>query len=197
MLAAREAWAARVHDEQRSAVVFAELLSCLARAGAPFEASAAIARLIGDELRHAELCARMARAFGARDVEASGDALALPPSDEAPLPRALRIAVRELVVGEGESVAVLTAYRDAASDPACRALLSSLLADEARHFAVGRALVPVLRARLEAGERARLDRELTEIALRDVEEIRAVHRAGATGGPGRCFGASIRPDEAP
>src|SRR5207302_7861157 len=55
--AARLAWASRIIDEQRSVVVFSELLCLLAEAQAPLEALATVERLIADEARHVSLCA--------------------------------------------------------------------------------------------------------------------------------------------
>jgi hypothetical protein len=191
-------WASRIVDEHRSVLVFTELLGLLATIGAPFPALVAVQRVIGDELRHVSLCAELAGAFGPLDRLAIDlDDLGLPPRGDEPIgARALRIVVRELVVGEGESIAVLRAYRDAATDPACREALSILLMDEARHHAVGRHLEALLRRTLS---RADLDAagDLPCVALEDAATIRAAHRAGATGGPGRRFGVSIELREAP
>lgn len=194
---ARFAWAARVVDEYRSVVVFSELQGCLARAEAPFDALCAVQRLIGDELRHARLCAAVSDWFGPFDaltVDLSD--LALPPTDDAPEVRAVEIVARELVVAEDESVRVLRAYRDATTDPACHRALSILLVDEVRHAAAGRALFD----RLVAAFAGRLDdllERLPATLARDRAHIVAQHQAGADGAPGRMFGASIRPDEAP
>jgi hypothetical protein len=191
-------WASRIVDEHRSVIVFSELLGLLATIGAPFPALAAVQRIIGDELRHVHLCAELSSAFGPLErLVIDLDELGLPPrGEEPPGSRALRIVVRELVVGEGESIAVLRAYRDAATDPACKEALSLVLMDEARHHAVGRHLEALLRRTLSPGELEAAG-DLATVALADAAHIRAAHRAGATGGPGRRFGVSIRPSEAP
>jgi hypothetical protein len=191
-------WASRIVDEHRSVIVFTELLGLLATLGAPFPALAAVQRLIGDELRHVKLCADLASAFGPLDrLVIDLDDLGLPPrGSETPGARALRIVVRELVVGEGESLAVLRAYRDAATDPACREALSLVLMDEARHHAVGRHLEALLRRTLSPAD-LESTADLAQVALADAAHIRAAHRAGATGGPGRRFGVSIHLSEAP
>lgn len=191
-------WASRILDEYRSVVVFTELLGHLAAARAPYAALATVQRVVGDELRHARLCAEVAAWFGPLDaLEIDLEGLGLPPSEHTHEERALEIVVRELVIGEGESVACLRAYRDATTDPAVRAALSVLLADEARHYAAGRALEALLSesfpAELVAGARARIDAR----AMDDIAHIRRAHRAGATGGPGRRFGVSLHADEIP
>lgn len=193
--AARVVWAGRIVDEHRSVVVFAELLRCLAEIDAPFAAIASVTRLVADELRHATLCADVARALGGiDDLEIDLVGLGLPPDTaHDPVARAREIVVRELVVAERESVTVLAAYRDAASDPAIARVLSCLLLDEARHAATGVALQALLDARFppSAEETARL----AQVAARDMLEIRATYEASASDGPGRALGASLRADE--
>lgn len=191
-------WAVRIVDEYRSVVVFTELLAHLAAARAPYAALATVQRLIGDELRHARLCAEVAGWFGPLDALAIDlDGLGLPPSTLTHEERALEIVVRELVIGEGESVACLRAYRDATTDRAVHAALSVLFADEVRHYAAGRALEALLDAsfpsELVCAARARIEPGLAA----DVAHIRRAHRAGATNGPGRRFGVSLHPDETP
>lgn len=191
-------WASRIVDEHRSVIVFSELLGHLASIAAPYETLCAVQRLIGDELRHVRLCAEVASFFGPLDALAIDlDGLGLPPSADPPAARALAIVARELVVAEGESLAALRAYRDAATDPACRDALSILLADEARHYAAGRQLFDRLVGRLDRRVIAPMLDALPALMRRDAIAIREAHRRGATGGPGRRYGVSIRADEAP
>lgn len=190
------AWAFRVVDEHRSAVRFTEVLRCLLEIDAPFPALAAVQRLIGDELRHARLCARYAAAFGPIEkLRIELDDLGWPGPERPPAERALEIVARELVVGEGESLACLKAYRRAATDPAAVGLLDVLLTDEARHFATGQQLEGLMIERWPALRpfHAGLEAQLVE----DVRTIRSQHRSDAVGGPGRAFGASIERHEAP
>jgi hypothetical protein len=196
--AAQMAWAGRVVDEHRSVIVFSELLTRLARAEAPFDALCAVQRLIGDELRHVRLCAQMSAGFASLGALAIDlEDLGLPPTDAPDAVRALEIVARELVVAEAESVRVLRAYRDAATDPACHAALELLLLDEARHAAAGRALFDRLVAAFDPALLAPLLAELPATLEADRLHIATLHAASATGGPGRCYGASIRPGEAP
>ena len=196
--AARMAWASRIVDEHRSVVVFGELLVLLARIEAPYPVLCAVQRLIGDELRHARLCARMAELLGGHDDLAIDlRELGLPPSDDPPAGRALEIAVRELVVAETESVYALRAYRDATTDPCCRAALSLLLRDEARHAATGRCLARTLLDTVPGAELGEVPSRIATTAAEDIAFIRAQHRKGARNGPGRALGACVLPHELP
>lgn len=194
--AARWGWAFRVIDEYRSATRFTTLLGDLLDMEAPYALLAAVHRLIGDELRHAHLCARFAASFG------SLDAMRLELDDlgwkGAPRPRrerALEIVVRELVIGEGESIAMMRCYRRATTDPCAQRVLDLLLTDEARHFATGRHLEDALLTLHP--DLAPFHASLEDTLLEDVRAIRAQHRDGARGGPGRAFGVSLCLDEAP
>ena len=69
----RAAWSARVAAEYRSMVVFSELLARMPEAGLPLEVSCAATRLIADEARHTEYCARLADALGGRSDATVGD----------------------------------------------------------------------------------------------------------------------------
>lgn len=191
-------WASRVVDEQASVLAFAELLGHLGAIGAPLAALETVHGLLADELRHVRLCAEVASWFGELDsLEIDLDDLALPPTDESRASRALEIVVRELVVGEAESLIALRAYRDATSDLAVREAYAILLYDEARHASAGRNLEAVLRASFEDAVFEPFLSRRDDVAEADRRHHRAVHRAGATGGPGRAFGVSIFAHEIP
>lgn len=194
--AAALGWAWRVVDEYRSALRFTELLKDLLEAQAPFAALATVQRLIGDELRHARLCLRLSAAFGpVEDLRIELDGLGWRGPPRAPRERALEIVLRELVIGEGESIACMRAYRAATTDPAVTHVLDLLLEDEARHFAAGRHLEALLVSRWP--ELGAFSASLEPVLLADVRTIRGQHRADARSGPGRRYGVSIRLDEAP
>jgi hypothetical protein len=205
--AARRGWSSRIADEQRSVIVFSQLLAHLAVLGMPYETLATVQRLIADELRHARLCAELAIAFGGIDLGEVGPFdRELPPAitaGESIAARAIAIVARELVVAEGESVAVLPAYRAAATDPACRAALAAILRDEARHFAAGKHLLERLIPAMPIRELEPLIASLPATMRADAAQIRAEHRAAASTGParflapGRRYGVSIAIDEAP
>ena len=186
-------WANRVVDEYRSVAVFSELLLLLAEIEAPYDALCAVQRLIGDELRHTQLCATVVGWLGgAGDLNIDLSGLTLPSRRRQPAAaRALRIIGRELVVAEEESVPVLVAYRDATSQPEIAAVLGILVTDEARHAAAGRSLWRVFaQGRLaNATQRARAD-ICAEMAA-DRASLREAHAATAHGGAGRGLGASL------
>lgn len=191
-------WASRIVDEQGSVVALTELLGHLAALEAPYAALATVHRILGDELRHVRLCAQVASWFG--DLETLAIDLAgleLPPRDEPRASRALEIVVRELVVGESESLPMLRAYRDATSDLAVRAAYDTLLFDEARHAAAGKHLSALLRERLHAHDLAPFLAREDAVVAADRAHMRALHRAAASGGPGRRYGVSIDRREAP
>ncbi len=188
--AARFAWATRIVDEYRSVAVFAELLGLLADVEASLPALCAVHRLIGDELEHTRVTAEVVDWLGGQGglaIDLAG--VGLPPreADESPTIRALHIIGRELVVAEQESIYALAAYRNATTEPAIRAVLETILADEVRHAAFGRALFRELGGRLDDGERARL----AEIMAADRAALRAEYLASACGGEGRALGGSI------
>lgn len=196
LAAAHHAWTERIVDEYRSVVVFAELLQRMGECEAPFDALCAVHALLGDELRHTALCARVAAWFGpASRFEVDLAGLALPPSDVPPLVRALEIVVREVVVAEAESVTSFLAHRDAAAEPAARAALGAILRDEVRHAAVGLALRDALASMLPEPERAPVLDHLARVEAADRADLRQRYDDAARGGPGRLLGAAIGPDD--
>lgn len=185
--AARVAWAGRIVDEYRSVAMFSELLRLLADLEAPYPALCTVHRLIGDELRHTELTARVVGWLGGHaDLEIDLADCGLSPrrSDEPALDRALMIVARELVVGEQESIYALAAYRDATTEPAIRGVLELVLLEEVRHAAAGRALYSLL---ADAATRE----DLEPLLANDRVKLRATYAASALGGHGRALGGSI------
>jgi hypothetical protein len=194
--AAFVAWTARIVDEYRSVVVFSELFGLFAEIEMPYAALAAVSRLVDDELRHTRLCARVAEAFGdlgRLDIDLSD--LGPPKTGGTSVGRAFELVVREIVVAETESVRVLAAYRDAASDPFSRIALSILLRDEVRHAAAGRKLEALMRARLPEARFGDALERVARARREDTAHIRRIYDESATGGPGRAFGAAIGPED--
>jgi hypothetical protein len=185
--AARIAWAGRIVDEYRSVAVFSELLRLLADMEAPYPALCTVHRLIGDELRHTELTARVVGWLGGHaDLAIDLADCGLPPREdgESARERAIMIVARELVVGEQESIYALAAYRDATTEPAIKGVLELVLLDEVRHAAAGRALLAML---TDDADRARLAPILDD----DQATLRETYVASARGGAGRALGGSI------
>jgi hypothetical protein len=192
---ARVVWANRIVDEYRSVAVFGELLHLLADLEAPYPALCAVQRLIGDELRHTRLCADVVDWLGGSGdlaIDLAGIGLPAREADEPPAIRALHIVARELVVAEDESITMIAAFRDAATEPAVREALGLLLVDEVRHAAAGRAL---LRLFTDGPLRAPVADALPALpALLDADraELRARYLSEARGGPGRALGACLQ-----
>jgi hypothetical protein len=119
--------------------LFAQIASALALNGAPFDIVAAATRVPADEIRHADLAFRMARLLSGGDVEVQ--------FDRAPLHKrgAQAMGLEELdgaivevsAIGETLSCALLGECRKRATDPALRAIYSSIVADEVHHARLG------------------------------------------------------------
>lgn len=197
--AARYTWATRIADEYRSVAIFSELLGLVVDLEAPLALSCAIQRLIGDELRHTAVTAQVVEWLGGLEgftIDLADVSLPPRPTAETAARRALWIAAREIVVAEEESITVLAAYRDAATEPAIRAVLQSLLTDEVRHAAVGRAIVDWL---VDSHHPGALDvrDQLATVMATDREHLRHRYLTAASGGPGRALGASLTTSDLP
>ena len=145
----RAAWSARVAAEYRSMVVFSELLARMPEAGLPLEVSCAASRLVADEARHTEYCARLADALGGRaDATVTDDDLRLADGALSARLFVARWTASMFCVGESASVGLLQALAREATDPCVRAVLDALLRDESLHdrfgWALARAVFPAL-----------------------------------------------------
>ena len=137
---ARRLWTARTTAEHESALIFAGLMPFALEAGASVDVQMVIAGMAEDEMRHALICAEVARALGTE-----------PPGPAAPpvFPRSTRpIAeqfLRHVIFGncltETVNVARLVDASEHARDPFFRDALLALLTDEIRHARFGFVLV--------------------------------------------------------
>jgi hypothetical protein len=130
--------------EAGSVPAFQRLARELAAHGAPDELVRDARRAVRDERRHAAIMARLARSYGAE--------VAPPPVDVGPV-RALEEVARENAaegcVSETWGALVALWQAERALDPAARAAMRAVAADELRHAA--------LAWRVDAWARARLD----------------------------------------
>jgi hypothetical protein len=119
--------------------LFAQLASGLALLGAPFDLVAAAARIPSDEIRHADLAFRMARLLSGKDVEVQFDPVAVNErwTDARTLEAIDATVVEVSAIGETLSCALLGECRKRATDPAVRAIFSSIVADEVHHARLG------------------------------------------------------------
>lgn len=159
-VAAHLAFAARM--EAASVDAFAELEAELARFGAPRALRASCRRAAADERRHAAAMSELLAARGGR---------ARTPRRRAPLGFASLRALalhneREGVVGETVGAALAAFQAEASPDPAIRAAMRRVAADELRHAALSlriaawarRVLGPRVAATLDATRRRALAR---------------------------------------
>ena len=184
----RAAWSARAAAEYRSMVVFSELLARMPEAGLPLEVSCAASRLIADEARHTEHCARLAEALGGRD-DATVDDEDLRLADPSLSARLFvaRWTASMFCVGEAASVGLLQALAREATDPCVAAVVGALVRDESLHDRFGWALARTVFPALSDDEREWLGVDLA---------FAFAHYEGVHGRSRRPDGAAL-PEEPP
>lgn len=135
---ARRDWAARATAEYYSTSQFAQLVHRLCKIGAPLELIGASTRLVTDECRHAELCARMADALGGREgFELDTSQLSFhEKTDDLPL-TVYRTILQLCCFGETISVPVLQAMHVVANDPVASEVSEIIATDEGYHMNFG------------------------------------------------------------
>lgn len=156
-VAARE-WARRARLEHGSIHQFAQVSHALCDARAPLELLGALARLITDEVRHAELEWEMALACYPEGGEEQnffawpmprtpwGPPPAIGPEDDVEpiLAWAADAIVGACCIGETVSVPSLEALATVTTDPICEAVLRQILKDEHLHATFGFEALAVL-----------------------------------------------------
>lgn len=178
----RAEWEVRAVAEYRSMVVLGAMISRFPEVGLPLEVTTAASRLLQDEARHTELCARLAQRFG------GGDEIPLDATDvhlaTDGLPAHLFVArwtVSLLCIGECSSVALLRELHAHVTDPCVRAVIKTLLRDEIVHDRFGWALGRLLIQRLRPDEIEWLGNDMiSALAHYDVVNAGAL---GRNGGP--------------
>ena len=158
LAAAAEAWAERARQEYHSLALFTQLASQVHLLGAPLDWSGAFARMIADEVRHTEICARFAETLdAAAPVVIDAALLHLPivaPS--------LRAHVRGSVVaafciGETLSGRMFRRCLRAATDPLARDVVRTIVDDETFHAELGWELAALMMRSEEYGDAAAAD----------------------------------------
>jgi hypothetical protein len=122
-------------EDERDSVIGATLAAVdLARLGAPAAILGAAARVIEDEVRHVEVCARVLDRLGAEPFPGSPAARrATLGSEDAIEARCARALVAGFGVSEPMSAACFALVRRHAREPLIRWAITELLRDEARH----------------------------------------------------------------
>jgi hypothetical protein len=138
------AWLARAATLEAASVT-----AVARRIGAPRARIASARRAIADEIVHARVVARLARARGAT-VEPPAIAVVHEPT----LAELAHDNAVEGQVGETFGALVATCQARAATDPEIRAAYTRIARDETRHAALAHALAPWLERRLRPAERA-------------------------------------------
>ena len=138
-LAARTAWTRAAFQEHRTATAITVSLRAMIEARTPLDLIAVATRFPLDELVHIELCARMAGMLGGgTEVLHSPDGLIRDPDPTlSPLMRAADIVVRLYCVGEALSIPLLRGAWHAAVHPLPKAILGTIVRDEAAHGIFG------------------------------------------------------------
>ncbi len=135
---ARGEWQNRVAAEYRSAAIAARTLHLGVACGLPGELLRTGARIVADELAHADLCHEVACALGADASPITVDVDALLLGGEAPpLVELVDRVVRDFAFGETYAVPLFAAMARGATDDVARRALTQILKDEAVHRAFG------------------------------------------------------------
>jgi hypothetical protein len=134
---AAELWRTRAVQELHSLALFTEICGKLQVLGAPLDWSGAFARMIGDEVRHTDLCLAMCEALerpATPQIEANGLQLLNGVSS--------RAAVRHMIVaafciGETISGRMFRRALKATTVPLARQVVAAIVADETFHAELG------------------------------------------------------------
>lgn len=174
--AARQ-WMRRAREELGSVYEFTAVAHALAEARASIELLGALSRLVTDEVRHAELCGRMARACWPEGVESAAADFAWP-APRLPFPDAPRLDATgdpepilawaadailcSCCIGETLSRPLFETVATVCTDPTCEAVLRQILRDEHLHATFGWEALAELLPRLVPASRAWLERRLSD-----------------------------------
>jgi hypothetical protein len=156
-------WRARMAAEHRSVGVFALYVLDLLGAGAPAEMLSLACRASLDEVRHTELFARLASLYSGKTETPPAGIPPMPDDPSVPMrDQVAREALQLSVLAESYSSVLIGELHDRARDPAVRAALSVVLADEVHHARMGWAMLASLFASEDGGAavRERVQREL-------------------------------------
>lgn len=160
---ARREWAGRSVAEYASTAQFAQLIHRLTLVGAPVELIGAATRLVQDECRHAELCARMADLLGGRrgyDVPAFR--LALHTDVEDHFLAIYRTILDVCCFGEVLSVPMLRSIELVAADPLAKTIANIIGNDEEYHARFGWEALTALTRKLDGERRVIIQEGLRE-----------------------------------
>jgi hypothetical protein len=168
-------WAGRARNEHGSVQQFGQLTEVMASACVELEILGVLARMITDEVRHAELCARMAVALWPEGLQTQARVFAWPqprpPWPDPPSPRerlepeprlawASRSILTACCLGETLSKPMLEALVVVTTEPIAEAVSRQILRDEHLHATFGFEALELLGPRLSSESREHLQTRL-------------------------------------
>ncbi|MFO7564611.1 MAG: hypothetical protein R6X02_18345 [Enhygromyxa sp.] len=168
-------WAGRARNEHGSVQQFGQLTQVLASARVELELLGCLARMITDEVRHAELCAAMALAIWPEGPRVEPRVFRWPqprpPWRDPPSPRehgdpeprlawAAEAILTACCLGETLSRPMLEALVVVSTEPLAEAVSRQILRDEHLHATFGFEALALILPRLRGGSRERLQAEL-------------------------------------
>jgi hypothetical protein len=164
-------WMRRSEAEYLAVSTFSVLAIDLVAAMAPADVISLCLRAGIDEVRHAEMCVRMAQIYsGEQNLPVPGMS-SLPDDPSRPkLHQALANTMLVSCVSETYATTVLSATRDLTTDPTAQAVLTSIYSDEVMHARLGWSY---LRHAIEVGGQGVIDAaaEMLPRALRGVANV--------------------------
>jgi hypothetical protein len=162
--AARGAWTEVAMNEYRAVASFAEVVRALTEARAPLDLVGMTGDFLADEARHVELASRVAMELGgATPREFDPDAFGLRADGRlSAFQRANELVLRVGCVAEAFAGGTAAGSLRVAAHPLTRAVLETILADEARHRRLGGLYFEWAGERLDDAERERLSRVLCD-----------------------------------
>jgi hypothetical protein len=135
---AAKTWRTRSEAEYLAVSTFSILSIDMCAAGAPADILSMVHRAAIDEVRHAEMCIRLASIYSGKEELPPPGMSNLPDDPERPkLHQALANALLVSCVAETYATIVVGSMRDEATDPAVAAVLSIIYADEVVHARIG------------------------------------------------------------
>lgn len=156
--AARGSWTEVAINEYRAVASFSEVVRALVEVQAPLDLIGMTADFLADEARHVELASRVTMELGgaaARTFDPNAFGLRMD-RRLTPLQRANDLALRVGCVAEAFAGGTGAGNLRAAAHPLTRAVLETILADEARHRRFGGLYFEWVGDRLGDAERTRL-----------------------------------------
>ena len=131
-------WMRRCEAEYLAVSTFSVLALDLVAAMAPADVLSLCLRAGIDEVRHAEMCLRMAQIYSGEQHLPAPAMSSLPDDPERPkLHQALANTMLVSCVSETYATTVLSATRDLTTDPTAQAVLTSIYSDEVMHARLG------------------------------------------------------------